>query len=200
MVETESGKFDINGYPIWYEKFGTGANILLMIPGAIGTGRTDYYEQLLGENALDLTQFTAYAIELAGWGRSRPPIRKINKNAYNFDAETCIKLMENLGHKKFFVLGWSEGARVALVLAAIYPNHVTDMVVAGLPCLYTEQSNNNILNTRNIENWGPNLVQNYLRVYKDEKEVQDLWRRHMIFIANFPEYFPNGVCNKKYET
>ncbi|CAG2173692.1 unnamed protein product, partial [Oppiella nova] len=125
MVETESGKFDINGYPIWYEKFGTGANILLMIPGAIGTGRTDYYEQLLGENALDLTQFTAYAIELAGWGRSRPPIRKINKNAYNFDAETCIKLMENLGHKKFFVLGWSEGARVALVLAAIYPNHVT---------------------------------------------------------------------------
>ncbi|CAG2169074.1 unnamed protein product [Oppiella nova] len=36
--------------------------------------------------------------------------------------------------------------------------------------------------------------------HADEKEVQDLWRRHMIFIANFPEYFPNGVCNKKYET
>jgi len=31
-----SGKVNINGWPIWYEKFGHGAKPLLLIPGAIG--------------------------------------------------------------------------------------------------------------------------------------------------------------------
>ena len=31
-----SDKVEVNGYPIWYEKFGTGPNPLLLIPGAIG--------------------------------------------------------------------------------------------------------------------------------------------------------------------
>ena len=33
---TTSGKLDINGWPIWYEKFGFGPKPLLLIPGAIG--------------------------------------------------------------------------------------------------------------------------------------------------------------------
>lgn len=31
-----TGKVDINGWPIHYEKFGTGPEVLLLIPGAIG--------------------------------------------------------------------------------------------------------------------------------------------------------------------
>jgi len=31
-----SGKVDIDGYPIWYEKFGIGNDVLLFIPGALG--------------------------------------------------------------------------------------------------------------------------------------------------------------------
>jgi hypothetical protein len=31
-----SGNFEINGYTIWYEKFGTGNEIILLIPGALG--------------------------------------------------------------------------------------------------------------------------------------------------------------------
>ncbi len=31
-----SGKVEINGWPIWYEKFGIGNDIILLIPGALG--------------------------------------------------------------------------------------------------------------------------------------------------------------------
>jgi len=31
-----SGNLDINGYTIWYEKFGTGSEVILLIPGALG--------------------------------------------------------------------------------------------------------------------------------------------------------------------
>jgi hypothetical protein len=31
-----SAKVDINGWPIWYEKYGSGQNVILLIPGAIG--------------------------------------------------------------------------------------------------------------------------------------------------------------------
>ena len=35
-LKGEVGKVDILGYPVHYEKFGTGPEILLLIPGAIG--------------------------------------------------------------------------------------------------------------------------------------------------------------------
>jgi hypothetical protein len=31
-----SGKVDLNGWPVWYEKFGTGSEVVLLIPGAMG--------------------------------------------------------------------------------------------------------------------------------------------------------------------
>ena len=31
-----SGSVKINGYDLWYEKFGTGSHPILLIPGAIG--------------------------------------------------------------------------------------------------------------------------------------------------------------------
>ena len=38
MTESESfsGKVDINGWPVWYEKFGSGPTPLLLVPGGIG--------------------------------------------------------------------------------------------------------------------------------------------------------------------
>lgn len=36
MVEKETGFVEINGFPIHYDKFGTGNQPVLLIPGAIG--------------------------------------------------------------------------------------------------------------------------------------------------------------------
>ena len=35
-MSNSSGKFDINGWPVWFERFGTGKDVILLIPGAMG--------------------------------------------------------------------------------------------------------------------------------------------------------------------
>ena len=42
-VKPVSGKFDINGYPIHYEKFGSGSEVVLLIPGALGEFKLKIY-------------------------------------------------------------------------------------------------------------------------------------------------------------
>ncbi|CAG2174205.1 unnamed protein product [Oppiella nova] len=94
-----SGKVDINGWPVWYEKFGSGPDVLLLIPGAIGTGRSDFMPQLEGDHAFDQDKYTLICIELPGWGRSRPPERRYDRNVYLNDADCALKLMDSNSYK-----------------------------------------------------------------------------------------------------
>ena len=80
----------INGKTIHYEKCGTGSHVLLLMPGAIGTGQSDFYYQL---NGLDRTKFTIIAWDPPGYGQSRPPDRDFD-DYYRKDAELAAKLME----------------------------------------------------------------------------------------------------------
>ncbi|CAG2180089.1 unnamed protein product, partial [Oppiella nova] len=89
-----SGSFEVNGWPLWYDKYGTGPSPVLMIPGALGTGKMDFYEQLEGDDALDLKKFTIIAVDPPGWGRSRPPVRAYNKDLYSNDVDCYYKLMK----------------------------------------------------------------------------------------------------------
>jgi pimeloyl-ACP methyl ester carboxylesterase len=60
----------------------------------LGTGRSDFHYQLEGDNAFDFEKFTIVAVELPGWGRSRPPSRPYGTDVFNNDAECCVKLMQ----------------------------------------------------------------------------------------------------------
>lgn len=91
---------EINGAKVFYEKFGTGAQVALLVPGAIGTGRTDFEKQLIGSDAFDMKEFTFISIELPGWGRSRPPERpRVDSypDIYQYDCEFAQALMEVRG-------------------------------------------------------------------------------------------------------
>jgi len=50
--------------------------------------------QLEGPNAFDLKKYTFIAVELAGWGRSRPPARRYGPDIFVRDADICIQLMD----------------------------------------------------------------------------------------------------------
>ncbi|CAG2170092.1 unnamed protein product, partial [Oppiella nova] len=91
--ESFSSSVAVNGWSVWYEKFGSGPKPVLLIPGAIGTGRTDFYHQLEGDNVLDFDLVTIIAVELPGWGRSRPPVRKYGTGVYDNDAQCLYELM-----------------------------------------------------------------------------------------------------------
>ena len=60
----------------------------------LGTGRTDFYHQLEGDNVLDFDLVTIIAVELPGWGRSRPPVRKYGTGVYENDAQCLYELMK----------------------------------------------------------------------------------------------------------
>ncbi|CAG2170335.1 unnamed protein product, partial [Oppiella nova] len=185
-----SGCIDVEGNNIWYEKFGTGPHPLLLIPGAIGTGRTDFGPQIQGQNALNLKKYTLVAMEPLGWGRSRPPIRKYDNQIYNNDAYHGYKIMEALGYTNFSVMGWSDGAKTAIIMAALYPSRIRSCIVWGIVTYASEKDIKAVVVTKNIKFWGNDLIQNYESVYGEE--WFGLWTRHMEFLEKIQELFPNG--------
>lgn len=68
-----------------------------------------------------------------GVGNSRPPEREqlYGPGLTARDAEMAAKLMDQLGYLKYSILGWSEGGRVALVMAARYPDRIKKAVIYG---------------------------------------------------------------------
>lgn len=80
---------EVDGKNIHYETAGNGNHILLLMPGALGTGKNDFLPQLTG---LDGSVFKIIAWDPPGYGQSRPPDRDF-KDFYHKDAEIAAKLM-----------------------------------------------------------------------------------------------------------
>lgn len=187
-----SGKFDINGYPVWYEKFGTGREVILFIPGAIGTGRSDFKPQIEGPHAFDPKKYTLIAIELPGFGRSRPPKRPYGIEVYNNDCECATKLMENLGYNSYSVIGWSDGAKVAILVTMKNPSKVKCVVGIGVFIYVTKKTIIPTLLTRDTKKWPKDLYENYLPIYGSPSALQLIWDEHINFCK---EYCDNRYAN-----
>ncbi|CAG2109203.1 unnamed protein product [Medioppia subpectinata] len=144
----------VNGWTVWYEKFGSGPKPVLLISGAMGTGRTDYMPQLDGEHELDFEKFTIIAVEAPGWGRSRPPMRKYCTNVYNNDAQCFQAVMQSLGYERYSIIGWSDGAKVALLMAVQYSQCVESLVLTGISTHITDRCLRFFRSAQNIGCWG----------------------------------------------
>ncbi|CAG2182959.1 unnamed protein product, partial [Oppiella nova] len=84
-------KIEIDGILIHFEKVGTGPEKVLLLPGGLGTSRTDFTHQL---ESFDPNVFTLIAWDPPGYGFSRPPDRRWSKDVYARDADIAAKLME----------------------------------------------------------------------------------------------------------
>ena len=94
-----------DGTKINYCTTGNGGHVVLLLPGALGTARSDFTPQLEGLNSLG--KLTLVAWDPPGYGKSRPPNRTFPQNFFERDAYVAKKFMQSLGHDKFSVLGWS---------------------------------------------------------------------------------------------
>ncbi|XP_054157229.1 valacyclovir hydrolase-like [Oppia nitens] len=194
-----SEKLDINGWPVWYEKFGTGPEVMLFLPGAIGTGRSDFLPQLEGQNSFDHDQFTIIAMELPGWGRSRPPERPYGQNVYINDADVAAKLMETLGYKNYIIFCFSEGGKVGLTMSMRYPSRVKGLILISIFMIITPQTVAPTLATANTRNWPQEMRDNYLPVYGDD-DLQKMWDGYINFCKVYIKAFPNGYVTNKLQT
>ncbi|CAJ0958855.1 unnamed protein product, partial [Mesorhabditis belari] len=107
---------EIDGQKIGYSKYGHGATNMLTICGGVGCYAKDWPLSTLEH--FDPEKYTIISIDPPGYGKSRPPERVQNVFRCQKDAVICMKLMEQLELLPFTAVGWSEGSRTALHLAA----------------------------------------------------------------------------------
>lgn len=102
--------------------------LLLLLHGFTGTGRT-HFAQLIAELRND---YRVIAPDLRGYGASSPPPRDFPPDFYQRDADDAAALLDALGVGPAAILGFSDGAESALLLAAGRPDLVRGVVSWGV--------------------------------------------------------------------
>ena len=88
-----SHEVELNSGKIFYETAGNGPHNLLLLPGALGSTRTDFLPQL---SKLDGEKFTIHAWDPPGYGKSRPPNRTWPDKFFDRDAADAAALIKHL--------------------------------------------------------------------------------------------------------
>uniref|UniRef100_A0A1B0D0K7 AB hydrolase-1 domain-containing protein n=1 Tax=Phlebotomus papatasi TaxID=29031 RepID=A0A1B0D0K7_PHLPP len=123
-------KIQVDDVKINYVKVGSGERAVLLLPGALGSAKTDFGPQI--EKLPDiLPNFTVIGWDPPGYGKSIPPRRQFPLDFFYKDARYAHKLMENLSFKKYSILGWSDGGITGMIQAAEFPNAVENLAIWG---------------------------------------------------------------------
>ncbi|HWU55911.1 MAG TPA: alpha/beta hydrolase [Rhizomicrobium sp.] len=163
----------IPGLSMHFERAGQGAPLLL-IPGALGTGAGDFPGQIgwFAERG-----FEVVAPDPRGYGQSRPPERDYPLDFYDRDAADMFALMAALGHERFAILGWSDGANIAAIMAAQKPHALAKLVMFGGQSFLTAEEIAAFNGLRDISAWSPQVVEVLRAVYGDG--LDNLWDRYV---------------------
>ena len=147
---------------------------LLLIPGALGTGAGDFSAQLawFAERGFDVI-----APDPRGYGKSRPPERDYPPDFYRRDAQDMFAVMTGQGHDRFSVMGWSDGANVAALMAAQNPAQVERLVMFGGQSYLTAEEIEAFNGIRRISAWSPRAAEAMRAIYGEA--LDGLWDRYV---------------------
>jgi valacyclovir hydrolase len=123
-----------DGATIAYETEGSGPPVLLL-HGFTGTARS-HFGGLITELR---SNHYVIAPDLRGYGQSRPPMRTFPPDFYQRDAEDMAALLDHLDLPPAVVMGFSDGAESAILLAALRPNRVRGVVAWGISGVISAQ-------------------------------------------------------------
>ena len=112
----DQGYVENDGAQIWYSSFGSGSPVILLHGGLGHSGNWGYQVP-----ALLNRRYRVILIDSRGHGRSTRDARPYN---YELMASDVLTVMDTLGIEKASLVGWSDGACIALVLAAKTPSRV----------------------------------------------------------------------------
>lgn len=115
----QPGTADVNGVRIWFESFGAAnpGDPVVLLHG--GLANSNYW----GNQVPALAQGRRVIVmDSRGHGRST---RNAQRYSYGLMASDVLALMDHLGIGRFAVVGWSDGAIVALDLAIHHPEHLS---------------------------------------------------------------------------
>jgi valacyclovir hydrolase len=158
----------VRGVQFHYESHGSG-EVLLCLPGALGTGESDFAPQL----AELARYYRVIAPDPRGYGRSRPPERDFPVDFFQCDADDMAALMMALGHTTFNLAGWSDGANSSLLLAITYPQRVRRLVLWGGSCYVAAEDLVANEHVRDLATWSPRMRASLEAIYGEQ--LQALW-------------------------
>jgi valacyclovir hydrolase len=139
-----------DGAQIAYHDRGDGLPLLLL-HGFTGTARGH-----LGALIDDLSaEYRVIAPDLRGYGASQPPQRSFPDDFYQRDAADMVALLDALAPDPVVVLGFSDGAEVALLVAAKRPDLVRGVVSWGVAGIIAPAMVDSVQSWLPVENWGP---------------------------------------------
>ncbi|KAF0289770.1 Valacyclovir hydrolase [Amphibalanus amphitrite] len=153
---------------------------------------SDFSHQL---KSLAGPELTLVAIDLPGYGLSRPPPRRFGPDFYTDDARVAGDLMETLGYDRYHVLGWSDGGNSAVILAALRPQSVTKLVIWGANAYYTDKLGNVVKAMRNIDDWSEADRAPMLELYGEEY-FRSMWTEWVDVTLAFKDV-SNGTCMRE---
>lgn len=186
----QEGKKSVNGVELHYQLTGAGDHALLLMPGALGSGETDFGPQLKG---LDKKRFTVVAFDPRGYGRSRPPDRDFPSDFFHRDAQDGLQLMQTLGFGHFSLLGWSDGGITALIAAALSPANIRKLVVWGSNA-YVSQEDLAIYNSvRDVSRWSERMRRPMEELYGAEY-FRNTWGAWVDGISQFTHGPQGSIC------
>jgi pimeloyl-ACP methyl ester carboxylesterase len=116
-VPNRQGYVDNEGARIWYSTYGFGTPVVLLHGGLGHGGNWGYQVPDLIRNG-----YQAVLIDSRGHGRSS---RDGRPYSYELMATDVMAVMDGLRLQKAALVGWSDGACTALILARQTPNRVT---------------------------------------------------------------------------
>src|SRR5215216_4185918 len=105
-----------NGAQIWYAAYGVGSPVIVLHGGLGHSGNWGYQVAALVENG-----YRAIVIDSRGHGRST---RDERPYTYELMASDVLAVMDTLQIDKAALVGWSDGACTALILADKHPERV----------------------------------------------------------------------------
>ena len=164
-------------FSIYYESYGSGLPIVF-IPGALGTGRTDFEQQIPWFSQTH----QVIALDPRGYGESRPPERDYPLDFYQRDAADVLALMTVLGHHEFTVFGWSDGANIGTIMAATSPQRVQRLVVWGGNSYLSAEEIAAFQAMRSISSWSPREADAMRQTYGTSLDA--LWERYVVGLEN----------------
>lgn len=115
-VPTEQGYIENDGARIWYSTYGSGAPVVLLHGGLGHSGNWGYQLPDLTKNG-----YRAVLIDSRGHGRST---RDGRPYSYELMTSDVVAVMDVLHLEKAALVGWSDGACTALILAREAPSRV----------------------------------------------------------------------------
>uniref|UniRef100_A0A1B0CAM4 AB hydrolase-1 domain-containing protein n=1 Tax=Lutzomyia longipalpis TaxID=7200 RepID=A0A1B0CAM4_LUTLO len=170
---TTESKIKVEDVNINYVRVGSGQKAVLLMPGALGSAKTDFVPQIEGLPKF-LPNYTIIGWDPPGYGKSIPPRRKFNVDFFHNDARYAHKLMQSLSFEKYSIAGWSDGGITGLIQAATYPEAVENLIIWGSNSYIHPDEVKIFENIRDVSKWSERMRKPMEEVYGKE-EFPKLW-------------------------